>query len=1130
MSEKLVLPLVLLILGQLQISVEQNSHPDLHPLLKKSLDEFLAGKYLQALVDAFRFSSKQGAWNPLDALKYLLLKNSTLNVEHITTILRDYQTRLMSEPKQLISELLTLDSQQFLVAMKLLFRGRKEQTPLMDIDFDLIKAALVQSPGGNRSLFRIAKERCWHELNAPDCVELLGGAMRLSSGEFVQEELITELPRDLQDDTFRNITAVFKDLYDKFSVSTQRAIYKWITLGLQKATKSNAGGFDSWITAESLRFLGRYIVHLPVYNIRTIPIRMFINYDNATKQLDSVYDIKPATAKAFLGSINGSGFDMRNTSIVYRLGLLVCFYNNVHQLGASDARNLLHQLIKCHQLRGSQSDVQKLKSQLLEIVMKNQTLNETLGSVSDALVGLTPSQLESLSPEAVQGSIAVLQQVLGWTRSQTIILAHKYVGSSKVLSFSNISQLGSLISGVDTNLFYSISTEELGKALESTLSQYASDLNPAQQHAIVSQMITAPELWAVMKQLPSVLFAEVSLSTLLELQSIETSTVGEKQLTRSQANFLYDTFSKRMSTTDLISTGQLVKGISCDQIHEMDNKAFMTNFTLFEKNLHLLSPFQMNCLAWKYWKVLNTTNPSIPPILLSVLPVEYIYNMPSSWCKPFLVSLGRIDLDLLVLYAEKQEAVIKKVLQCLTDGIQDEYDVDMLGQLICHLPPETILTKISQTALTATLRQFKTCRDLSQEQKVAVKSKLAELYGNCTDWTAELTQDLGPLVTLLSKDEITAIANKFLDELLPLAVKVAGGSLPEEFLSALFDAVRGSGVRDQAVDKGPDCDAVRAPTADDIKKLSEANSYWSVLELQCMSDDTFTRTVELLGSVEGYNMSQLRALKNKAKQVWGPLSSWKSYHVISLGAIGLALTESEIKELDLSSIDTMTALSQQSTWTAGQMNSLLTRFLEASGLSLGALKGSDLAGLGIILCGVDPSQIQLISSAAYSATTARIGTLPCPAEVLQELKKKAESVFGEVGNWNSSVLQEVGTIAAGLSKEELKAISKDLMPYFQPQAIAAILPENFKEFSVEQIQSLGPENAAAVTPLQIAELSREQIQSLQASLDGLRESYASWGSLGSSTVNTGASLHHSAHLWFWVVCVAGSWIIPRREL
>ncbi|MGH0139239.1 UNVERIFIED_CONTAM: hypothetical protein FKN15_068648 [Acipenser sinensis] len=818
---------------------------------------------------------KQEAWNPLAALKYLFLKNSTLNVERFTTILRDYQARLMSEPKQLISELLTLDTQQFLVAMKLLFSGRKEQTPLMDIDFDLIKAALVQSPGGNRSLFWIAKERCWSELNAPDCVELLGGSMRLSSGEFIHEELITDLPRDLQDYTFRNITAIFKDLYDKFSVRTQRAIYKWITLGLQKWTKSNEG-FGSWVTAESLRFLGRYIVHLPVYNIKTIPlseIRMFINYDNATKQLDSVYDVKHATAKAFLGRINGSGFDMGNTSIVYRLGLLVCFYNNVHLLSSSDARNLLHQLIKCNQLRGSQSDVQKLKSQLLEIVMKNQTLNETLGSVSDAVVGLTPSQLESLSPQAVQGSIAVLQQVLGWTRSQTIILAHKYVGSSKVLSFSNISQLGSLILGVDKNLFYSVSTEELGKALESTLSQYTSDLNPVQQHAIVSQMITAPELWMVMKQIPSVLFAEVSMSTLLGLQSIETSTVGEKQLTRSQ-------------------------------IHEMDSKAFTTNFTLFEKNFHLLSPFQMNCLAWKYWEVLNTTNTSIPPILLSVLPL------------------------------------------------------------------------------------------------------------------------------------------------------------------ALLSA---------------DCDAVRAPTADDIRKLSEANLYWSAPELQCMSDDTFTRTVELLGSVEGYNMSQLRALKNKAKRVWGPLSSWKSYHVISLGAIGLALTESEIKELNLSSIDTVTALSQQSTWTAGQMNSLLTRFLEVSGLTLGALKGSDLAGLGIILCGVDPSQIQLISSAAYSATAARIGTLPCPADVLQELKKKAESLFGEVGNWNCSVLQEVGTIAAGLSKEELKAISKDLMPYFQPQAIAAIPPENFK----------------------IAELSWEQIQSLQASLNGLRESYASWGSSGSSTVNMG---------------------------
>ena len=47
---------------------------------------------------------------------------------------------------------------------------------------------------------------------------------------------------------------------------------------------------------------------------------MFIHCDNATKQLDSVYDIKLGPGKAFLHRINLSGFDMTNVSTAYRSG------------------------------------------------------------------------------------------------------------------------------------------------------------------------------------------------------------------------------------------------------------------------------------------------------------------------------------------------------------------------------------------------------------------------------------------------------------------------------------------------------------------------------------------------------------------------------------------------------------------------------------------------------------------------------------------------------------------------------------------------------------------------------------------------------------------------------------------
>lgn len=56
-----------------------------------------------------------------------------------------------------------------------------------------------------------------------------------------------------------------------------------------------------------------------------------------------------------------------------------------------------------------------------------------------------------------------------------------------------------------------------------------------------------------------------------------------------------------------------------------------------------------------------------------------------------------------------------------------------------------------------------------------------------------------------------------------------------------------------------------------------------------------------------------------AVKVWGPLTNWKSYHIVSLGRIATALNETEIGALDLSSIDTIAALSQQTEWNPGQV-------------------------------------------------------------------------------------------------------------------------------------------------------------------------------------------------------------------
>uniref|UniRef100_A0A8D0ETH6 Otoancorin n=1 Tax=Strix occidentalis caurina TaxID=311401 RepID=A0A8D0ETH6_STROC len=888
---------------------------------------------------------------------------------------------------------------------------------------------LFQSPGVNRTLFLITLDKCFLALSALDCVDILSQVLHVSAVNYLQPDVIGSLPNVLQEDAFRNLSTVFKDLYDRTSANTQRALYGWMNIYLYKTDFNES---TSWVSAENLWILGRYMVHLPLEEILKISlneIRLFVSYDNATKQLDTVYDITPELAQAFLERIKSSGFDMRNTSTIYRLGLLVCFYDDMEQMDAAVARALLHQMIKCNQLRGFQAEVQKLKSQLLNIAMQNQTLNDILGSLSDAVVGLTSSQLESLSPEAVHNAIATLNQVSGWAKSQVMILSSKYLSYEKVLSFYNVSQMGALVTGISTQSFYSMNPKELSQIIRGTTSQYLSDLSPAQQQGILRKIAASGDFSSSVKDIQGAFFKEISLSDLWKQTGYNSSMMKGKELRRSQVKIIIQNIGKRKELT-----GQLVKGVTCQLIESMGTDFFLNNFKFFENNLHLLSPYQVNCLAWKFWKVSSV---SIPPFLLLLCQQG----------KCFLFQNG---------------------------SVADEYDVDLLGNLICHLPPAFLHGRMSLKAMATALHQFRLCQQLSHEQKTEIKYKLLELYGSPNNWTAETTLDVGPFLALLSKGELNVLAEKSLTLLNLYIALFSFFSLLEENSCYLTFF--------------PDCLGTRAPSSDEIIKLAEANVFWSVQELKCMDTGTFDKSVELLGTVSGFNSSQLIVLKEKAKQVWGSLPDWKSYHIVSLGRTALALTEHEIKELDLHSVDTISVLSQQTEWTFTQARSILQGFLEDSGQTISTLKSFDLVGLGAILCALNSTEIMSIRTAEFSAAVARIGLLFCSTPVLRQFKKMTESVFGTATSWNGSILQEIGTIAGGLNEDELKAFDKNLMPYFQPIAIRCIPPEIFQALSPEQIANLGPENAAMVTRSQREHLNASQLQSLQLALDGARTS------------------------------------------
>ncbi|XP_009951671.1 PREDICTED: otoancorin, partial [Leptosomus discolor] len=764
MSRLLKICFLLISVNHAEITHSQNSE-DLPPLLHKAVEEVITGKYLNALLDILHFQSAND-WTAdmlTKVMAYFHAQEVVFTLSSLQMSIKSYLKNLLYQPRQLLSEFQQLDQQQFQTAMKYLFNSRKDHLEMGNIilDWDKTRERIFQSPGVNRTLFLITLDKCFLTLSALDCVDILSQILRESVVNYLQPDVIGSLPNILLEDAFRNLSTVFKDLYDKTSANTQRALYGWMKQVLQKSYNvSEFNESTSWVSAENLWILGRYMVHLPleeILKISLIEIRLFISYDNATKQLDTVYDITPELAQAFLERINSSGFDMRNTSTIYRLGLLVCFYDDLGQMDAAVARTLLHQMIKCNQLRGFQAEVQKLKSQLLNIAMQNQTLDDILGSLSDAVVGLTSSQLESLSPEAVHNAIATLNQVSGWAKSQVMILSSKYLSYEKVLSFYNVSQMGALVTGISTQSFYSMNPKELSQIIRGTTSQYLPDLSPAQQQGILRKVAASGDFSSSVKDIQGAFFKEIPLSDLWKQTGYNSSMLKGKELRRSQALYLYELLSKKNYPVDLLSTGQLVKGITCQLIESMGTDVFLNNIKFFENNLHLLSPYQANCLAWKFWKVSNT---SIPPFLLLVLPTEYLEYVSGPLCVPFIESLEKTKMDLLNPSLHKKNTVLQKVQECLNSSVADEYDVDLLGNLICHLPPAFLHGRMSLRAMAAALHQFKLCQQLSHEQKTEIKYKLLELYGSPSNWTAETTLDVGPFVALLSKGELNILAEK----------------------------------------------------------------------------------------------------------------------------------------------------------------------------------------------------------------------------------------------------------------------------------------------------------------------------------------------------------------------------------
>ncbi|CAN0216460.1 unnamed protein product [Lampetra fluviatilis] len=893
------------------------------------------------------------------------------------------------------------------------------------------------------------------------------------------------------------IMAFLSHHYDHVKPEMREAIFSWF----RTATRGGSQGSgprdksaqpEPWLNTTILLCMRRFMAQVTSSDLREIvpeQICEFLANNLGVEILGNLTDLQPLLARILLDKLDSCRDRWVPRAFLQRLGQLTCFFSGTNVMWAKNNNVtdlLLENLLQC----ATQRD------KLYQMVAKMYGTDARLDAVAITKLGkavqlVSVTRLLDMGNTVVRDAISELGSMGAWSRGKAKLLVTKYLASGKNISSAvDLRRLGSLVAGIDANTLRQIPTKELLNVSEE-FSLQAERMRPSQQKAIVSKIIKEVNISRALDYLKGSLVSAISLVRLRNIADITNKTFENKLWNKGQALFLLKKLLKdgqSISSADIKTMASASSGLTCGMLKQLDNSTLLHCSGILAGRRDLMSRAQLKCLAQRVFSWLNTTRSNffsnisseelsqIAPNLLLQLPFGELKKIPMALCGNLTQQLGRADVHILAKRTPLREDIISLAKTCWNSSLAPTLEeVELMGQLVCMLPASDILATPDE-AFALSVEQFKLCLQLNGTQKDAVAVKLRQAFGAPSNWSEDTIIKLGVLLATLSAENITSInSTAAVAEALQsvLANPPTINDTQPDFnstldLTALARKYYDSTTTSLALRSRR---SIVCPSTDTIANLQEANSQWQPEILACITNQTFIESVEVLGSVTGFNSDQLEVLKKKSFTAWGLLSNWTSEQFSSLGYIALNFTSAELSALSIGITETVTAFASFPKWRPSKalVEEFLKQFPPAN------LKEDELAGKGNLVCGFSEAQIQEIPKAVFSTVVASLGGALCPDRVvLGALKEKAVEALGLVSTWTESTLHEVGNIAGGLTPAELSNLNSSLMPYIKPSAVPLLSLDAFKALSPQQLFAFGADNSASSTEEQRSALSPEQ--------------------------------------------------------
>ncbi|KAL4240799.1 hypothetical protein ACF0H5_001587 [Mactra antiquata] len=278
--------------------------------------------------------------------------------------------------------------------------------------------------------------------------------------------------------------------------------------------------------------------------------------------------------------------------------------------------------------------------------------------------------------------------------------------------------------------------------------------------------------------------------------------------------------------------------------------------------------------------------------------------------------------------------------------------------------------------------------------------------------------------------------------------------------------------------------SVTSLSCSNMQSLGSAVVSMTTAEIEAMTDSDFLNCASFLGGISTWNTDQIASLLIVAVRAgtFGDASTWSANDVYEAGIIVQALTSSEIATFNDLDLDAMTSIGQHEGWGETQLSSGFSRWLSVSkGDDVSTVTSTELIGLGHFACGVSTAHIASLSSSEYSYAASYIGRLTsCSASQLVAYCDLAETAFGAISSWDTSVISTVGSVIGGLTANEIGSLTDSQIAAITPTSISQIPASVFVGFSVAQISEFTVAQAQATTSNQHAGLSQAQLNALIA--------------------------------------------------